>query len=151
MVPIFGAWMAPFENLGMTHLTIRNTCGTDHLAFNAVGLSGFQFIQDPVQYSSRTHHSNLDVYDQLIAADMMKNAVITAAFVYHTANREPMLPAQAATEAYAAAAAHDFAAAAAGEVAEGFRGQGSGLFQVGGIRIQGVRPDITFSSDSPDA
>jgi hypothetical protein len=84
--------MAPFENLGMTHLTIRNTGGTDHLSFNNVGLPGFQFIQDPVQYSSRTHHSNLDVYDQLIAPDLMKNAVITAAFVYHAANREQMLP-----------------------------------------------------------
>lgn len=92
VAPIFRAWMAPFENLGMTHLTIRNTGGTDHLSFNNVGLSGFQFIQDPVQYSSRTHHSNLDVYDQLIASDLMKNAVITAAFVYHTANREQMLP-----------------------------------------------------------
>lgn len=93
--PIFRAWMAPFENIGMTHLTIRNTGGTDHLAFDAVGLPGFQFIQDPVQYSSRTHHSNLDVYDQLVAADMMKNAVITAAFVYHAANRDEMLPRKA--------------------------------------------------------
>jgi Zn-dependent M28 family amino/carboxypeptidase len=92
VAPIFRAWMAPFENIGMTHLTIRNTGGTDHLSFNSVGLSGFQFIQDPVQYSSRTHHSNLDVYDQLIPSDMMKNAVITAAFVYHTANRDMMLP-----------------------------------------------------------
>ena len=92
VAPIFRAWMQPFENLGMTHLTIRNTGGTDHLAFNSVGLPGFQFIQDPVQYSSRTHHSNLDVYDQLIASDLMKNAVITAAFVYHTANREQLLP-----------------------------------------------------------
>jgi carboxypeptidase Q len=92
VAPIFRAWMAPFANLGMTHLTIRNTGGTDHLAFDAVGLSGFQFIQDPVQYSSRTHHSNLDVYDQLIASDLMKNAVITASFVYHAANREEPLP-----------------------------------------------------------
>jgi hypothetical protein len=92
VAPIFRAWMAPFENLGMTHLTIRNTGGTDHLSFNNVGLPGFQFIQDPVQYSSRTHHSNLDVYDQLIAADLMKNAVMTASFVYHAANREQMLP-----------------------------------------------------------
>jgi hypothetical protein len=92
VAPIFRAWMQPFENLGMTHLTIRNTGGTDHLSFNNVGLPGFQFIQDPVQYSSRTHHSNLDVFDQLIASDLMKNAVITAAFVYHTANREQMLP-----------------------------------------------------------
>lgn len=95
VAPIFAAWMAPFENLGMTHLTIRNTGGTDHLAFDAVGLPGFQFIQDPVQYSSRTHHSNLDLYDQLVAADLMKNAVITAAFVYHAANRDEMLPRKA--------------------------------------------------------
>jgi carboxypeptidase Q len=90
--PIFRAWMAPFASIGMTHLTIRNTGGTDHLSFHNVGLPGFQFVQDPVQYSSRTHHSNLDVYDQLIASDMMKNAVMTASFVYHTANREQMLP-----------------------------------------------------------
>ena len=92
VAPVFRAWMAPFANLGMTHLTIRNTGGTDHLAYNAVGLPGFQFIQDPIQYGSRTHHSNLDVYDQLIAADLMKNAVITAAFVYHAANRDGLLP-----------------------------------------------------------
>jgi carboxypeptidase Q len=92
VAPIFRAWMEPFANIGVTHLTIRNTGGTDHLAFTAVGLPGFQFIQDPIQYSSRTHHSNLDVYDQLIASDLMKNAVITAAFVYHTANREQLLP-----------------------------------------------------------
>jgi carboxypeptidase Q len=93
--PIFRAWMAPFANIGMTELTIRNTGGTDHLAFHAVGLPGFQFIQDPVQYSSRTHHSNLDVFDQLIAGDLMKNAVMTASFVYHAANREQMLPRRA--------------------------------------------------------
>lgn len=92
VAPIFRAWMAPFANLGMTHLTIRNTGGTDHLAYDAVGLPGFQFIQDPIQYGSRTHHSNLDVYDQLLAADLMKNAVITAAFVYHAANRDAPLP-----------------------------------------------------------
>jgi carboxypeptidase Q len=92
VAPIFRAWMAPFASIGMTHLTIRNTGGTDHQSFHAVGLPGFQFIQDPVQYSSRTHHSNLDVFDQLIPADLMKNAVITAAFVYHTANRDQALP-----------------------------------------------------------
>jgi Zn-dependent M28 family amino/carboxypeptidase len=84
--------MAPFANIGMTTLTIRNTGGTDHQSFHAVGLPGFQFIQDPVQYSSRTHHSSLDVYDQLIAGDLMKNAVMTASFVYHAANRDQLLP-----------------------------------------------------------
>jgi Zn-dependent M28 family amino/carboxypeptidase len=81
VAPIFKQWIAAFTNLGMTHLTIRNTGGTDHLSYNAVGLSGFQFIQDDMQYGTRTHHTNMDVYDQIVAADMMKNAVITAAFV----------------------------------------------------------------------
>lgn len=92
IAPIFNAWMEPFQNLGMTTLAIRNTGGTDHLAFNEVGLPGFQFIQDPIEYDSRTHHSNMDVYDRLQASDMMKNAVIVASFVYHAANRDSLLP-----------------------------------------------------------
>jgi carboxypeptidase Q len=92
IAPIFKAWMEPFQNLGMTTLAIRSTGGTDHLAFNEVGLPGFQFIQDPVEYDSRTHHSNMDVYDRLQAADLMKNAVIVASFVYHAANRDSLLP-----------------------------------------------------------
>jgi len=95
VAPIFKQWAAAFTNLGMTHLTIRNTGGTDHLSYNAVGLAGFQFIQDDMQYGTRTHHTNMDVYDQIVAADMMKNAVITAAFVYQTANREQQLPRKA--------------------------------------------------------
>ncbi len=92
MAPIFEAWMGPFENMGMTTLSIRDTGGTDHLAFDGVGLPGFQFIQDPVEYSTRTHHSNMDVYERIQPADMMKNAVIVASFIYHTANRDEMLP-----------------------------------------------------------
>ncbi len=92
VAPIFAAWMAPFQNLGMTTLTIRNTSGTDHLAFDAVGLPGFQFIQDPVEYNTRTHHSNMDVYDRVQAPDMVQNAVIVASFVYHAANRDQLLP-----------------------------------------------------------
>jgi Zn-dependent M28 family amino/carboxypeptidase len=92
VTPIFAAWMEPFRNLGMTTLTIRNTGGTDHLSYDAVGLPGFQFIQDPVEYSSLSHHSNLDVYERVQPADMMKNAVIAAAFVYQTANRDQLLP-----------------------------------------------------------
>jgi carboxypeptidase Q len=76
----------------MTTLTIRNTGGTDHQSFDAVGLPGFQFIQDPVEYDSRTHHSSMDVYDRVQAPDMMQNAVIVAAFVYHAANRDQLLP-----------------------------------------------------------
>ena len=92
IAPVFDAWMEPFANLGMFTLSIRNTGGTDHLAFDAVGLPGFQFIQDPVEYSSRTHHTNLDVYERVQASDMMKNAVIVASFVYHAANRDELLP-----------------------------------------------------------
>lgn len=92
VAPVFAAWMEPFANIGMNTLTIRNTGGTDHLAFDAVGLPGFQFIQDEVEYDTRTHHSNMDVYDRIEAGDMMKNAVIVASFVYHTANRDQKLP-----------------------------------------------------------
>jgi carboxypeptidase Q len=92
VAPIFQAWMQPFKNLGMTTLSIRNTGGTDHLSFDAVGLPGFQFIQDPLEYNSRTHHSNMDVYERVQAPDMMKNAVILASFGYLTANREEKLP-----------------------------------------------------------
>ncbi len=92
VAPVFQAWMEPFANLGMTTLSIRNTGGTDHLAFDAVGLPGFQFIQDPVEYGSRTHHTNLDVYERVQASDLMKNAVIVASFVYHAANRDELLP-----------------------------------------------------------
>lgn len=92
VAPVFKAWMEPFQNLGMTTLAIRNTGGSDHLAFDEVGLPGFQFIQDPIEYDLRTHHSNMDVHDRLQAADMMKNAVIVASFVYHAANRDALLP-----------------------------------------------------------
>lgn len=90
--PVFQAWMEPFHDLGMTTLTIRNTSGTDHLGFDAVGVPGFQFIQDPLDYSTRTHHTNMDLYERIVPADMMKNAVIVASFVYHAANRAEMLP-----------------------------------------------------------
>src|SRR5258707_15757212 len=63
--PIFSAWMKPFHDLGMNTLSMRNTGGTDHLSFDAVGIPGFQFIQDPLEYDTRTHHSNMDVYDRL--------------------------------------------------------------------------------------
>ena len=92
VAPIFSAWMEPFKNMGMTTLSIRNTGGTDHLSYDAVGLPGFQFIQDEVEYNSRTHHSNMDVYERVQANDMMRNAVIVAAFAYNTANREEKLP-----------------------------------------------------------
>jgi carboxypeptidase Q len=92
VAPIFLAWMEPFRNMGMTTLAIRNTGGTDHLSFDAVGLPGFQFIQDEVEYNSRTHHSNMDTYERLQSNDMMRNAVIVASFVLNAANRDEKLP-----------------------------------------------------------
>jgi carboxypeptidase Q len=92
VAPIFNAWMAPFHDLGMTTLSIRNTGGTDHLSYDAVGLPGFQFIQDPMDYDTRTHHSNMDVYERIQEPDMKQMAVIVASFVYLTANRDEMMP-----------------------------------------------------------
>ncbi|HEY6945474.1 MAG TPA: M28 family peptidase [Candidatus Acidoferrum sp.] len=92
IAPLFSQWMEPFHNLGMTTLTIRNTGGTDHLSFDAVGLPGFQFIQDPLDYDTRTHHSNMDVYERIQEPDMKQMAVIVASFVYMTANRDEMVP-----------------------------------------------------------
>jgi hypothetical protein len=92
VAPIFESWMKPFKDLGMTTLTMRNTGGTDHLSFDAVGIPGFQFIQDPIEYETRTHHSNMDVYDRLQPDDLKQMAVIVASFVYQTAMRDQMMP-----------------------------------------------------------
>ncbi|MFZ0309738.1 MAG: M20/M25/M40 family metallo-hydrolase [Candidatus Sulfotelmatobacter sp.] len=92
VTPIFEAWMKPFKDLGMNTLTMRNTGGTDHLSFDAVGIPGFQFIQDPIEYESRTHHSNMDVYDRLQPEDLKQISVIVAGFVYDAAMRDQMLP-----------------------------------------------------------
>jgi hypothetical protein len=92
VAPIFEAWMKPFNDLGMTTLSMRNTGGTDHLSFDAVGIPGFQFIQDPIEYETRTHHSNMDVYDRLQPDDLKQMAVIVAGFVYDAAMRDQMLP-----------------------------------------------------------
>ena len=93
--PIFEAWMQPFKDLGMTTLTMRNTGGTDHQSFDAVGIPGFQFIQDPLDYETRTHHSNMDVYDRLQPDDLKQAAVIVASFVYNAAMREQKFPRKA--------------------------------------------------------
>ena len=90
--PIFEAWLAPFKDLGAATVTIRNTGGTDHQSFDAVGLPGFQFIQDPMEYSTRTHHSNMDVYDRIQPGDLMQASAIMASFVYNAAMRDEMLP-----------------------------------------------------------
>jgi len=90
--PIFGTWMEPFKDLGMTTITDRDTGGTDHESFDAVGIPGFQFIQDPVEYMTRTHHSNADTYERIQRDDMMQASVILAAYVYDAAMRDNMLP-----------------------------------------------------------
>ena len=92
VAPIFAQWMAPLKDLGVTTLTMRNTGGTDHLSFDAVGIPGFQFIQDPLDYETRTHHSNMDVYEELRPADLRQAAVVEAIFVYNAAMRDQMLP-----------------------------------------------------------
>lgn len=90
--PIFDTWFKPFADLGASTVSIRNTGGTDHTSFDAVGLPGFQFIQDPLEYDSRTHHSNMDVYDRVQRGDLMQMAAIVASFVYNAANRDELLP-----------------------------------------------------------
>jgi carboxypeptidase Q len=90
--PIFEAWLTPFHDLGAKTVTLANTGGTDHLPFDAVGVPGFQFIQDPVEYDTRTHHSNQDNFDRVQADDMKQAATIMAAFIYQTAMMDEKLP-----------------------------------------------------------
>ena len=94
-MPIFEAWLRPFADLGATTVTNRSTGSTDHVPFDAVGLPGFQFIQDEADYSTRTHHTNLDVFDRLQRDDLMQAAVVMASFVYHAAMREERFPRKA--------------------------------------------------------
>ncbi len=90
--PIFAQWMEPLKDVGVTTITLRNTGGTDHLSFDAVGIPGFQFIQDPLDYDTRTHHSNMDTYERLQADDLAQAAFVEAIFVYNAAMRDLMLP-----------------------------------------------------------
>lgn len=90
--PYFEAWLLPFHELGAKTLTLDNTGGTDHLSFDRIGLPGFQFIQDEIEYSTRTHHSNQDNYDRIQAEDMKRSATIMAAFVYQTAMMDEKMP-----------------------------------------------------------
>ncbi len=92
VVPIFTKWFGPFHDLGASTVTIHSTGSTDHLSFDAVGIPGFQFIQDPIDYETRTHHSNFDTYDHLKMDDLKQAATIMAAFVYNTAMRDEMMP-----------------------------------------------------------
>jgi carboxypeptidase Q len=90
--PIFAQWIAPLKDLGVTTITNRNTGGTDHLSFDAVGVPGFQFIQDELDYETRTHHSNEDTVERLQPADLKQIATVEAIFLYNAAQRDQMLP-----------------------------------------------------------
>ena len=92
---LFREWLLPFRDAGAQTLSISNTGGTDHLSFDAIGLPGFQFIQDQVEYDTRTHHSNQDVFDRIQGDDMKQAATIMAAFLYNTAQRDEKLPRKA--------------------------------------------------------
>ena len=92
VAPIFRQWIAPLADLGVSTISYRNTGGTDHLSFDAVGLPGFQYIQDPMDYDTRTHHSDMDTFDRLHALDLEQGAVLEAIFLYNTSEREAMMP-----------------------------------------------------------
>lgn len=90
--PIFRAWLAPFADYGASTVTAANTGGTDHQSFTGIGLPGFQFIQDPIEYDTRTHHSSMDVYERLIEEDAKQSSVILATFAYQAAMRDEKIP-----------------------------------------------------------
>jgi len=90
--PIFREWLKPFEDMDAQTITLRNTGGTDHLPFDGVGIPAFQFIQDPMAYFSRTHHSNMDNWDHLSAEDLSQAATVIASFVWNTSQRDERLP-----------------------------------------------------------
>jgi carboxypeptidase Q len=110
--PIFRKWLQPFREMGATTLTISNTGGTDHQSFDGIGLPGFQFIQDEIEYGTRTHHSNQDVFDRIQADDMKQAAVIMAAFIYNAATIDQKLPRKPAPNTESTTAAPARAAAA---------------------------------------
>jgi carboxypeptidase Q len=93
--PIFAKWLEPFGDLGASTTTLQNTGGTDHLAFDAFGIPGFQFIQDQIEYNTRTHHTNMDSYDHLMPEDLKQAATIVASFVYNAAMRDQKIPRKA--------------------------------------------------------
>jgi Zn-dependent M28 family amino/carboxypeptidase len=90
--PIFTQWLQPFNDLGANTVTLQNTGGTDHLSFDGIGLPGFQFIQDQIEYDTRTHHTNMDSYDHLLPNDLKQAATIIATFVYNAAMRDQKIP-----------------------------------------------------------
>lgn len=91
-MPIFEAWLAPFVDLGAGNVSPETTGGTDHQPFDWVGIPAFQFVQDSMDYMSRTHHSNVDTFDHLNREDLMQSAVILASVIWHAANRDELMP-----------------------------------------------------------
>ena len=89
---LLGDWLSSFRSMGAGKVVAAKTGGTDHVFMQAVGLPGYQFIQDPLEYFSTTHHSNMDVYDYVPKSDLMQASAILASFVYNAATRDEMLP-----------------------------------------------------------
>jgi carboxypeptidase Q len=92
VVPLFTQWLQPLHDIGATTVTMRNTGSTDHVPFDELSIPGFQFIQDNVEYTARTHHTNWDTYERLQREDLMQAAVVVATFVWETSNRDQLLP-----------------------------------------------------------
>jgi hypothetical protein len=90
--PIFEAWMKPFEDIGMTHLIPGNSGGSDHMTFINAGLPGFKWLNDPIEYFTTNHHTNMDLYDRIVPEDLMQAAVINACWAYLAAMRDEMIP-----------------------------------------------------------
>jgi len=95
--PIFREWLLPFKEMDASTLSISNTGGTDHLSFDVIGLPGFQFIQDDIEYGTRSHHSNMDVFDRIQADDMKQASTMMAAFLYNAAMLDQKMPRKTAT------------------------------------------------------
>lgn len=98
--PIFREWLKPFRDMDASTLSIANTGGTDHLAFDMAGIPGFQFIQEPISYATKTHHSNMDNFDHLVADDLKQAATIIAYFVWQTSQRDEKIPRKANDKKY---------------------------------------------------
>lgn len=90
--PVFESMLAPFRDMDATTISEKRTGGTDHMSFDAVGLPGFQFIQDPLDYETMTHHSDLDTYSHAIPEDLMQASAVIATLVYDFANRDELAP-----------------------------------------------------------
>ena len=97
--PIFNAWIDPLRSMGMTTLTIRGTGATDHVSFDEVGLPGFQFTQDPLEYSTHSHHTNMDLYERVQLDDLMKNAGDPCIVCISRSKSRRIAPAETVTEA----------------------------------------------------